>query len=69
MNSIIMMALWIVGFIASIAFLITSIIRYKNNGKSKTPIIISGIAVLLFGIPVALIAVLMIGLSTGLVGM
>lgn len=61
---------WIIGFLASIVFLIASIVDYYRKGKkSKRPIIISGIACFVLSVPIILFVVLIIGLSTGLVGM
>lgn len=61
--------LWVIGFIASIAFFIASIADYRKNKKSIKPIVISGIVSCVLGVPVVLVVVLMVGLSTGLVGM
>ena len=67
--SIFMMGAWLIAFITSIAFFIASISDYRKNRITKKPIIISGIASFVLGVPVMLALALIIGLSTGLVGM
>lgn len=61
--------LWIIGFLASIAFFFTCIDDYKQDKKTIKPILITGIVSFVLGVPVLLALVLLIGLSTGLVGM
>lgn len=63
------MVFLVIGFIASITFFIASIVDYKKSKTSKKPIIISGIVSFVLGVPIVLVLVLIIGLSTGLVGM
>jgi phosphatidylserine synthase len=60
---------WILAFVASLAFLFVRIIDYKKTKKSKIPIIVTAIASFIFGLPIIITLILMIGLSTGLLGM
>lgn len=61
--------LWLTGYIVSVAFLVASITRYRKYKKSKVPIVISAITSFVFGVPIALFMLLLIGLGTGLMGM
>ena len=60
---------WLIGFAASIACFIASISDYRKKRTTKKAIIISGIICFIFGIPVILAIILIMGLSTGLAGM
>jgi Na+-driven multidrug efflux pump len=69
MRTLIIQLLWLVGFLLSITGFIVSAINYRNNKTHKNAMIITGIACFILGLPVALLAVLFVGMAVGLVGM
>jgi len=65
----IMVGLWVIGFVVSLACFVTNMIDYKKEQKTKEAVITSGIISLVLGLPIVLVVLLIMSLSTGVAGM
>jgi|GEM_PF-4386575 len=65
----IMVGLWVIGFVVSLACFVTNMIDYKKEQKTKEAVITSGIISLVLGLPIVFVVLLIMSLSTGVAGM